>query len=69
MATLSIVIPAYNEERGIAEIVNRVLAVRPALDQAGFPLLELLVVNDGSKDRTAEVTASIEQEDDCVKPL
>lgn len=67
MATLSIVIPAYNEEKGIAEIVHRVLAVRPDLDQAGFPLLELLVVNDGSKDRTAEVTRSIEEQDSCVK--
>lgn len=67
MATLSIVIPAYNEENGIAEIVHRVLAVRPDLEKAGFPLLELLVVNDGSKDRTAEVTRSIEKEDSCVK--
>jgi glycosyltransferase involved in cell wall biosynthesis len=67
MSTLSIVIPAYNEERGIAEIVQRVLAVRPSLDQAGFPLLELLVVNDGSKDCTAEVTTAIAQEDNCVK--
>lgn len=51
---LSVVIPAYNEEDGIAEIVERVLAVEPALEKIGVAL-ELLVVDDGSKDRTAEI--------------
>ena len=59
MTVLSIVIPAYNEENGIAEIANRVLAVEPALKLAGVERLELLVVDDGSKDRTAEVAATI----------
>ncbi len=51
---LSVVIPAYNEEDGIAAIVERVLAVEPALAKIGLQL-ELLVVDDGSKDRTAEI--------------
>jgi glycosyltransferase involved in cell wall biosynthesis len=59
MTVLSIVIPAYNEENGIAEIANRVLAVGPALKKAGVEKLELLVVDDGSKDRTAEVAENI----------
>lgn len=59
MTVLSVVIPAYNEENGIAEIANRVLAVGPALKKAGVEKLELLVVDDGSKDRTAEVAAGI----------
>lgn len=67
MNSLSVVIPAYNEERGIAEIVNRVLSVREKLDQFGFELLELLVVDDGSKDRTAQITAEISQADPCVR--
>ena len=67
MANLSVVIPAYNEEKGIAEIVHRVLSVRQDLDKAGVPLLELLVVNDGSKDRTAQVTQELQEQDDCVR--
>jgi glycosyltransferase involved in cell wall biosynthesis len=59
MTILSVVIPAYNEENGIAEIANRVLAVEPSLKSAGIEKLELLVVDDGSKDRTAEVASNI----------
>lgn len=51
--TLSIIIPAYNEEDGIAAIVERVLATGPALRARGVEL-ELIVVDDGSRDRTAE---------------
>src|SRR3970040_2206307 len=60
MTTLSVVIPAYNEEDGIAEIVNRVLAVKDDLVKAGIAGLELLVVDDGSRDKTAEITSQIE---------
>jgi glycosyltransferase involved in cell wall biosynthesis len=55
MTTLSVVIPALNEEDGIADIIERVLAVRPALAEAGVDDLELIVVDDGSEDRTAEI--------------
>jgi len=59
MTILSVVIPAYNEEHGIAEIATRVLSVEPDLKKAGVDQLELLVVDDGSKDRTAEVASRI----------
>lgn len=52
---LSIVIPAYNEEDGIKEIMDRTLAVAPALREVGIDQMELLVVDDGSRDRTAEI--------------
>lgn len=60
MTTLSIVIPAYNEERGIADISERVLSIRPSLVTVGVDRLELIVVDDGSKDRTAEIAGSID---------
>lgn len=60
MTTLSVVIPAYNEEAGIEEIALRVLRVREALAKSGVEELELLVVDDGSRDRTAEIAGKIE---------
>ncbi len=60
MTTLSVVIPAYNEENGIAEIANRVLAVRGDLEKAGIGELELLVVDDGSRDKTAQIAGQID---------
>lgn len=59
MTTLSVVIPAYNEEDGIEEIAQRVLSVRESLTKVGVNELELLVVNDGSRDRTAEIASKI----------
>lgn len=53
--TLSVVIPAWNEEDSIAEILGRVLAVRDPLAAAGVAGLEVIVVDDGSTDRTAEI--------------
>ncbi len=58
MTTLSVVIPAYNEEDGIADIVERVLAIKPALAQVGVDDLECIVVDDGSRDRTADIVRS-----------
>jgi len=51
----SVVIPAYNEENGIADIIERVLAIKPGLKEVGISDLELIVVDDGSVDRTAEI--------------
>jgi glycosyltransferase involved in cell wall biosynthesis len=59
MTTLSVVIPAYNEESSIAEIVTRVLAVQPALQEVGVSNLELIVVDDGSRDQTTEIIRQI----------
>lgn len=58
MSTLSVVIPALNEEDGIADIIERVLAVKGSLATAGVSDLELIVVDDGSQDRTPEIVSS-----------
>jgi glycosyltransferase involved in cell wall biosynthesis len=57
MNVLSVVIPAYNEEGCIAEIVERVLSIPEKLTASGVEELELIVVDDGSSDRTAEIAA------------
>ena len=48
---VSIVIPAFNEELAIA---NTIRAIRAALD-GPYPDHEIVVVNDGSQDRTEEI--------------
>lgn len=60
MITLSVVIPAYNEEDGIAEIAQRVMAVKDDLKEVGIGHLELLVVDDGSGDNTAQIVGRME---------
>jgi glycosyltransferase involved in cell wall biosynthesis len=51
---LSVVMPVYNERTTIDEIVRRVLAV---------PLrIELIVVDDGSKDGTSDLLDALQQE-------
>ena len=57
MNVLSVVIPAYNEEGGITQIIERVLSTRPMLADVGVDDLELIVVDDGSRDGTATITA------------
>lgn len=51
---VSLVVPAYNEEDGIGPVIQRMLQVREELQKQGWQL-EILVVDDGSRDRTAEV--------------
>jgi cellulose synthase/poly-beta-1,6-N-acetylglucosamine synthase-like glycosyltransferase/peptidoglycan/xylan/chitin deacetylase (PgdA/CDA1 family)/spore germination protein YaaH len=45
---VTVLIPAYNEESVIVDTVSAALA-------SNYPKLEVLVVNDGSKDRTSEL--------------
>ncbi|MEZ4589998.1 MAG: glycosyltransferase family 2 protein [Chloroflexota bacterium] len=63
--TISIVAPVYNEEAVLAELHRRVSEV---LDQLGEPW-ELVLVNDGSGDRSAEVIAELHQKDPRVKGI
>lgn len=56
--TLSVVIPALNEEDGISAIIERIEATRANLASVGVDGLEIIVVDDGSNDRTGEIASS-----------
>ena len=60
MRILSVVIPAYNEEDGIAPILERVLKVKGAVQKSPGAIedVEVIVVNDASQDRTCDIASS-----------
>ena len=60
--TLSVVIPAFNEDKTVAAVIERVLAEVP-YD------LEVIVVDDGSTDRTAEIVDRIAERDPRVRAI
>ena len=64
MRTLSIVIPAYNEEAFIGTLLEQILKV--PIESQGFRK-EILVIDDGSKDRTREVALAQAAKHDCIK--
>ena len=59
----SVVIPAYNEEEVIGETYRRLTAVMTGMNEP----YELIFVNDGSRDKTAEIIAGFCAEDETVR--
>ncbi|PIE24585.1 MAG: hypothetical protein CSA62_01790 [Planctomycetota bacterium] len=57
---LTVVIPALNEEQSIESICRRVQAVAPEIRQHCGHDLEIIVVDDGSTDRTAKLASAID---------
>lgn len=47
---LAITIPAYNEEHSIEKVIHEIPGIIEGIDE-----IEVIVINDGSKDRTSEV--------------
>ena len=62
---ISIVIPAYNERARLAATLDRVLAF---VHQQGWDS-EIIVVDDGSRDNTAEIVKAYAQKDGIVRLL
>lgn len=59
LPALVIVIPALNEEESIGAVISRCLAAREEIAREGrVSRVDLVVVSDGSTDRTAEIARS-----------
>jgi glycosyltransferase involved in cell wall biosynthesis len=60
--TFTIVVPALNEEGAIASTLSRCLEARAEiLRQAALAEVEIIVVSDGSTDRTAEIAKTFDE--------
>jgi dolichyl-phosphate beta-glucosyltransferase len=64
-STLSIIIPAYNESARIGPALRQVLA---CIHELNWPA-EVIVVNDGSRDDTAEIVKKIAARDPIVRMI
>ena len=59
---LSVIVPFYNEEDSIAQLHEAIVA---AVEPLGVPF-EMVFVDDGSPDRTAEIATEIARADPRV---
>lgn len=66
LRSLSIVIPAFNEEQRLPSTLARIAAW---LDTKPLDFVEILAVNDGSTDRTAEVVREAAARDPRIRLL
>jgi undecaprenyl-phosphate 4-deoxy-4-formamido-L-arabinose transferase len=62
---VSLVVPAFNEEKGIDALVREAHAVLASID----PRFEIIVVNDGSRDNTARELARLAEEFPKLQPI
>lgn len=57
---LSVIVPAYNEEKNIKKVIEMIIY---SLRGTNF---EVIIVNDGSKDRTKEIAEALTRKYECV---
>lgn len=65
MPSISLVFPAYNEEDNIVQAVKQAQKI---LNRIASPW-EIIVVNDGSKDRTGDIINKLSRNDSHVRPI
>jgi dolichol-phosphate mannosyltransferase len=63
MLKLSIVIPAYNEEKNVGRTLE---ALTTAVEEHSIPY-EIIVVNDNSTDQTAQVVSAHADRNSCIR--
>lgn len=66
MKTISLVIPMYNEEKVIEECYQRMRNVFSKIENYDY---EIIVINDGSEDKTEVLITTIAQKDEKVKVI
>ena len=67
MQTLSLILPSYNEEKRLPRTFQLIDEAIQNGVFSGFDLKEILVVDDGSKDKTADVTKTHQSKQPLLK--
>jgi len=63
--SLSVFYPCYNEQDNVRRVVGEALAVLPSLSDD----FEIILVNDGSRDRTGEIIDALAGEDERIRAV
>lgn len=58
--SVSVLVPARNEEKNIGECLQSIL-------QQDFPIREIVVINDGSTDKTGEIVEQLQKEHSFIR--
>ncbi len=66
MKLISVIVPMYNEEEVALECYNRLTSVLKSLENYEY---EILVIDDGSKDKTLDILKEIASNDKNVKVI
>ena len=64
MKVLSLVVPCYNEEQSLPYFYDEIVRIAGILNEVEF---EILLVDDGSKDKTLQVMRQLHEKDKRVK--
>ena len=65
LSGLSFVVPAFNEEESLESAIG---AIRANAESLGFPF-EIVIVNDGSSDRTGELADELSRRDSAIRAI
>ncbi len=65
MSLLSVIVPCYNEEENVDCFYEELMKLQPFFEKEGLEV-EILYVDDGSRDRTVEEVKDLRQRDERV---
>ena len=66
IGSLSVFFPAYNEEKNIASTVNQASDVLKKLHLENY---EIIIINDGSKDKTGKIAEGLAKKDKHIRVI
>lgn len=63
LSSLTVAVPAYNEEESLSNVINQLRQYLPTLAH----YYEILIINDGSRDKTRDIANTLTQQDLHIK--